>query len=226
MKPTGRRRFRKMNARYRRRGSETVRDVARRTSAGKARKIWWGRAPLPLHPRPFTPRSLVGMSMGARKRLARVDCMGGEVQREMPRRIWLMWWRIHRKDGSASAEPETYQTDRRRYRLGERLRPCPGCCAVRYKRVRCGKCGVRGVRLYRPYGNFYRPKDNVCTQCNPVNPKYGRPEWHVPLVLGPQGQVWGACTDKPKDFAIWEAQPEAGQACKTCDGSGVLRARR
>ena len=223
MKPTGRRRFRKMNARYRRRGSETVRDVARRTSAGKARKMilidWWGRAPLPLHPRPFTPRSLVGMSMGARKRAARCWLWPTESRASALEQFRAMV-------AEAPSTRYEYGLARAKYRLGERLRPCPGCCAVRYKRVRCGKCGVRGVRLYRPYGNFYRPKDNVCTQCNPVNPKYGRPEWHVPLVLGPQGQVWGACTDKPKDFAIWEAQPEAGQACKTCDGSGVLRARR
>jgi len=75
--PTGRRRFRKMNRRFRQRGPLEVRERARRTSAGRARKMilvdFWGRNPLPLPPRPFSPASLVGMSQSARKRLARKD---------------------------------------------------------------------------------------------------------------------------------------------------------
>jgi hypothetical protein len=74
MKANGRRRFRKMNARFRQRGSEVVSERARTTSAGKARKLilndFWGGDPLPLPPRPFSPRSLVGMTQRARKRAA------------------------------------------------------------------------------------------------------------------------------------------------------------
>lgn len=74
MSPNGRRRFRKMNRRFRQRGPAKVRERARQTNGGKARKMnlaqWWGRDPLPLPPKPFTPRSLVGMTQGARKRAA------------------------------------------------------------------------------------------------------------------------------------------------------------
>lgn len=51
-------------------------------------------------PKPFTPRSLVGMTMGARKRaIARCE----QVDLDPVHRLW--------------------------FRLGQRLRPCPGCCA-------------------------------------------------------------------------------------------------
>ena len=63
------------------------------------------RTPLP--PKPFTARSLVGMSMGARKRAYRAAVAELE-QAEV--------WR-----GDV--------VDRKRLRIGERLRPCPGCRA-------------------------------------------------------------------------------------------------
>ena len=58
-----------------------------------------------LPPKPFTARSLVGMTMGARKRAARIDCFGIRTK-------------VH--------------DFRTLLRIGERLRPCPGCfdCAV------------------------------------------------------------------------------------------------
>lgn len=72
MSPNGRRRFRKMNRRFRQRGPAGVRERARKTTGGMARKMilvqYWGRDPLPLPVKPFTARSLVGMTMGARKR--------------------------------------------------------------------------------------------------------------------------------------------------------------
>jgi len=108
MSPTGRRRFRKMNRRFRQRGPVGVRERARKTNGGKARKMilvqWWGRDPLPLPPKPFTTRSLVGMTQGARKRAARQDAMGVRTA-------------VH-----------DFRTS---IRIGETLRPCPGC-------ARCG----------------------------------------------------------------------------------------
>ena len=83
----------------------------------------------------FTTRSLVGMSQSARKRRSRavaylviVDVTFIEHaetwanaihsklfhQRKFPRHQWDL---------------EQYAQVRAKYRIGERLRPCPGCCA-------------------------------------------------------------------------------------------------
>ena len=59
--------------------------------------------------KPFTARSLVGMTMGARKRA---------VLKEMKR-----------KDHPDNGQRLDYWKVRSTYRIGERLRPCPGCCA-------------------------------------------------------------------------------------------------
>lgn len=107
MKPNGRRRWRKWLAHKRRRGYEPAATWGRdRERTGLARRHQgqsWAFCDLPLSADlpptavpAFSARSLVGMTQGARKRAARVACMGGDVQHEMPRRIWLMWWRIHR----------------------------------------------------------------------------------------------------------------------------------
>ena len=86
-------------------------------------------------PKPFTARSLVGMSQSARKRRSRavaylviVDVTFIEHaetwanaihsklfhQRKFPRHQWDL---------------EQYAQVRAKYRIGEKLRPCPGCCA-------------------------------------------------------------------------------------------------
>ena len=109
MSPNGRRRFRKMNRRFRQRGPAGVRERARKTTGGMARKMilvqYWGRDPLPLPVKPITARSLVGMTMGSRKRAYRAAVAELE-QAEV--------WR-----GDV--------VDRSRLHIGERLRPCPGC---------------------------------------------------------------------------------------------------
>ena len=76
----------------------------------------------PTPPKPFTPRSLVGMTMGARKRAAdrvAVAALGND--------------RAHaytREYGSYLRSGEylgAYWAARATYRIGERLRPCAGC---------------------------------------------------------------------------------------------------
>lgn len=150
MKPNGRRRFRKMNARFRQRGSEIVRERARATNAGKARKMvlndFWGGDPLLLPPRPFTPRSLVGMTQGARKRAARFAAWhtavtyGREVITPALRRC-IAADRIKLRTENVAAE---YARKRARYRIGELLRPCPGClkCWPWTTRLEDGRVGA------------------------------------------------------------------------------------
>ena len=64
----------------------------------------------PTPPKSFTARSLVGMTMGARKRAHRAAMVGLDYE-----------------DGVRFT-----LTTSTKYRIGERLRPCPGCfdCAV------------------------------------------------------------------------------------------------
>ena len=73
--------------------------------------------------RPFTARSLVGMTMGARKRAARNSV----------KRSGLKPYMLYEE-----------------YRIGERLRPCPGCLRCRscsgcevleFEGERCARCG-------------------------------------------------------------------------------------
>ncbi len=61
----------------------------------------------PTPPKPFTARSLVGMTMGARKRAHRAAMVGLDYE-----------------DGVRFT-----LTTSTKYRIGERLRPCLGCCA-------------------------------------------------------------------------------------------------
>lgn len=59
--------------------------------------------------RPFTARSLVGMTMGARKRQAWLRLQSARFLCDDANSEWSAW--------------------RAKYRIGERLRPCPGCRA-------------------------------------------------------------------------------------------------
>ena len=163
MKPTGRRRFRKMNARFRQRGSAVVRERARSTSAGKARKLilndLWGGDPLPLPRTVFSPRSLVGMTMGARKRAAKVDAWHKAVTygREVITRALrsciatdLTKLRV----GNVAIE---YAQQRRRYRIGERLRPCPNPFCSKEDGCALRQCHGSGVLPARSRVNRGKP---------------------------------------------------------------------
>lgn len=78
-------------------------------------------------------RSLVGMTGGAKRRAARRDAVttqpGGRATSRKPavRRHLLSVFSACWLDGRP-ATIERYAEARRRYRIGERLRPCPGCC--------------------------------------------------------------------------------------------------
>jgi len=93
-------------------------------------ELWDYGTPGDRPPRPWTARSLVGASMGARKRKAggadRFHCVCG----------WVGVPYDLEEDDSDEGRlicPECsnpwadMQTERSRYRIGERLRPCPGC---------------------------------------------------------------------------------------------------
>lgn len=84
----------------------------------------------------------------------------------------------------------------------------------------CKKTNLQ-VRLYRPYGNFYRPKDNFCNAHVPE----GSRDWYIPLCFDNDGSVWGY-TSVPQDTVeVFYALPEAdttalGWKIKS-DGPGI-----
>ena len=81
----------------------------------------------------MTPRSLVGMTMGARKRAARAvtyvalnDVTFIETAEALAAPIHCA--RFHaRKFPRHEYDLQMYKFVRLRYRIGQRLRPCPGC---------------------------------------------------------------------------------------------------
>ena len=141
MKPNGMRAWRKTARRWRRKQNRHWRKTGAPCVADGTGR-WYRRQQAffkqrPAAPsRPFTPRSLVGMTMGARKRAAKVDAWhkavtyGREVITRALRRC-IATDRTKLRVGNVAIE---YAQQRRRYRIGERLRPCPGCLAC----VACG----------------------------------------------------------------------------------------
>ncbi len=211
MKPSGRRRFRKMNARFRQRGSDVVRERARETSAGRARKLifveFWGRDPVVMPPRPFSPRSLVGATQGARKRA---------VLREM-----------QREDHPLHNYRLDYWEARALYRLGERLRPCPGCpgCDKPRSAIRQLVGWVRLARL-----RLYQSKRIATEPCNGFTGRW-MAMWTVHLPNG--DRIGGAWRDDDLQTAreigaqhCLNSMRKALGAAPRCDGSGALPAKR
>ena len=117
MSPNGRRAWRKWATRRRRLFRRLCRDL--RSGAHtlltptpydapikrRVRKSSEGRGPRATPPRPFTPRSLVGMTQGARKRKARED-------KELSEFLVGTLAKIEHTE------------ERAKYRIGQKLRPC------------------------------------------------------------------------------------------------------
>ena len=85
--------------------------------------------------KPFTARSLVGMSQSSRKRKARAVAFVvinsvTFFEHAVPLASALHE-RLYRERGFPrhSEEMRLVRDVRAKYRIGERLRPCPGCCA-------------------------------------------------------------------------------------------------
>lgn len=83
-------------------------------------------------PRPFSARSLVGMTMGARKRAAwyqalrsSYDGNGGPISN---RELRLSLTTLSPAVLAVTVPREWRRQIRAKYRIGQRLRPCPGCC--------------------------------------------------------------------------------------------------
>ena len=94
-------------------------------------------------PKSFTARSLVGMTMGARKRAARLQYMLHTYEIGPIRREVLSVF------APCDAASHTYKRAWRMYRIGQRLRPCPGCHTC--------MPGVKGWHIDKVRGRFKMP---------------------------------------------------------------------
>jgi hypothetical protein len=121
--------------------------------------------------KPFIPRSLVGMTQGARKRKARDDKELSE---------FLV----------ATLAKLEHTEERAKYRIGERLRPCPGCSV-------CQPC--------------YCGNPSTCIGLYDSMYVHDKPSPACDVCCG-HGCEDGHCYKR--DDAI------------TCDGSGVIPARK
>ena len=140
MKPNGMRAWRKTARRWRRKQNRHWRETGAPCVADGTGR-WYRRQQAffkqrPAAPsRPFTPRSLVGMTMGARKRGAR-------------------WELAANTPSSQERKLAMAGTLRAWYRMGERLRPCPGC-------LRCRSCAGCEVLTF---------EGDICEDCGRETP--------------------------------------------------------
>ena len=157
-----------------------------------------------LPPKPFTARSLVGMTMGSRKRIRRS--------------ISKLLARMHANLASLGHQHDADRDDSF-LRIGERLRPCPGCPECEHGKCwRCDNCGttkglcdltLAEVRCKCGKGcGQWRISFPATTVCNGSGVLPARHQ----LCLGCS---W--CGTPPKEDATRFTE---------CDGSGVLPARR
>ena len=129
MKATGRRAWRKWAKRRRRLYAQLQKSLSvssksdpspyRGVICRRKKKAAEGRGPRAVPVKPFTARSLDGMTMGARKRAAFRDLQADNFAVET-----LV--KIERTE------------ERAKYRIGQRLRPCPGCPACTTSRCQWG----------------------------------------------------------------------------------------
>jgi hypothetical protein len=143
----------------------------------------------------MTPRSLVGMTMGCRKRVVRARCWeaGYTLRRN---RFSLTSDQLRALDVTERAECAKI---RETYRIGQRLRPCPGC----------QKCGS-SVRRFAPTAGWKSPRKWVIWD--------GSQLWMI-------ARTWKRKCAIPNLSDYLAAVEDGTWQELFCDGSGVLPAR-
>lgn len=157
MKPTGRRAWRQAGHRLRRKERRDGYDMSNDYGVFARRhekNEFFTLTEVPS--RPFTSRSLIGMTMGARKRAAWYEALrSGYDGRISNRKLRLCLRSVLTADVLAVTVPIEWRLEvRAKYRIGERLRPCPGCEECRgyddgIGVVHCDGSGVMPARKQR-----------------------------------------------------------------------------
>ena len=126
----------------------------------------------------MTPRSLVGMTMGGRRR-----------------RLWNEFF----DEAWDGATIGNFRTEAAKYRLGQRLRPCPGCAKCKSK-----------VRRFAPTAGWKSPRKWVMWD--------GSQLWMI-------ARTWKRKCAIPNLSDYLAAVEDGTWKELFCDGSGVLPAR-
>ena len=142
----------------------------------------------------MTPRSLVGMTMGARRR-----------------RLWNEFF----DEAWDGATIDDFRTEAAKYRIGQRLRPCPGCdkCTNSPRLQVIGwvrRIGGR-AKLTRIFSRWYQRAEYLLMIYRPG------PTWNPAAGGGvTKAEAWANMCNCLRDH---------DELNVVCDGSGVLPAR-
>ena len=140
-------------------------------------------------------RSLVGMTMGCRKRVVRARCWEAGYTLRL-NRFSLTSDQLRALDVTERAECAKIRDN---YRIGQRLRPCPGCT----------KCGAQ-VRRFAPTAGWKSPRKWVMWD--------GSQLWMI-------ARTWKRKCAIPNLSDYLAAVEDGTWQELFCDGSGVLPAR-
>lgn len=203
MSNNGRRRWRRWLRNERARGDDFGADIGRFRGRGafvrrhRGMEGCSGSIPetlLPLPAKPFTPRSLVGMTMGARKR--RACAMDARIDRALGKIF-----------GGSIRATAPNESERHRFRIGERLRPCKLCR------------GLEAVARCAAGHGFGLP----CVFCEPcgTRKKINRTPW-------PECDGSGVIATRmrcpgDKHFLIAERRWIPVPSCRLCNGKGSVK---
>lgn len=178
VKPNGMRAWRKTARRWRRKQNRHWRETGAPCIADGTGR-WYRRQQAFFKQRPaapsspFTPRSLVGMTMGARKRMAWAEYLSAckESDPGLLVAASLQTWNEHELEAGFQRWRERQNQIRARYCIGERLRPCPGCF----------DCGVECWACHNPH----EPDDECCGETGVIRAGRLRPEKRIPACTRP-----------------------------------------
>ena len=155
-------------------------------------------------------RSLVGMTMGARKRAARRWLWPDDNRRDA-----LRMFRDMAAEWKNNYEKYEYGLARKPYRIGQRLRPCPGCdkCTDLPRLQVMGWVRRIGghAKMTRIFSRWYQRAEYLLMIYRPG------PKWNP--------AAGGGVTKAEAWANMCNCLREHRQLNVTCDGSGVLPAR-
>lgn len=162
----------------------------------------------------MTPRSLVGMTMGARKRMAREWMACERLHQRMQDQRDVVDRQMGRRSHPRTVG-HTPERVKQHYRIGQRLRPCPGCPSC------TDSPRLQVIGYVRRIGGRVRIDRTLDVS--------GQSAFYVIMFSwrheGPMQKLRGFETKQLAWEHLQEYWGYRGHLPRLCDGSGVLPAR-